>query len=48
LLTALIRLYSGYPEGVCYAILLMNTCVPLIDGLTRPRVFGHHRHPPVS
>ena len=39
-LTALIRVYGGYPEGVCYAILLMNTAVPLIDRFTRPRVFG--------
>ncbi len=39
-LTALIRLYGGYPEGVCYSILLMNTAVPLIDRWTRPRVFG--------
>ncbi len=40
LLTVLIRLYGGYPEGVCYAILIMNTCVPLIDRFTRPRVLG--------
>jgi electron transport complex protein RnfD len=39
-LTVLIRLYGGYPEGVCYSILLMNTAVPLIDRWTRPRVFG--------
>jgi len=39
-LTAVIRLYGGYPEGVCYSILLMNTAVPLIDRWTRPRVFG--------
>ncbi|NIA21518.1 MAG: RnfABCDGE type electron transport complex subunit D [Anaerolineaceae bacterium] len=40
LLTALIRLYGGYPEGVCYSILLMNTAAPLIDRWTRPRIFG--------
>ncbi|MFH0911261.1 MAG: RnfABCDGE type electron transport complex subunit D [Planctomycetota bacterium] len=40
LLTVLIRLYGGYPEGVCYSILLMNTLVPLIDRYTRARVFG--------
>jgi electron transport complex protein RnfD len=40
LLTAVIRVYGGYPEGVCYSILLMNTAVPLIDRFTRPRVFG--------
>jgi len=43
-LTILLRLYSGaYPEGVCYAILLMNTAVPLIDRWTQPRIFGHPR-----
>lgn len=40
LITALVRLYGGYPEGVCYSILLMNTATPLIDRVTRPRVFG--------
>ena len=40
LLTIVIRLYAGYPEGVCYAILIMNTCVPIIDAWTRPRKFG--------
>jgi electron transport complex protein RnfD len=40
LLTAVIRLWGGYPEGVSFAILLMNACVPLIDRFTRPRVFG--------
>ena len=39
-MTMVIRLFGGYPEGVCYAILIMNTCVPLIDALTRPRRFG--------
>lgn len=38
--TILIRLFAGYPEGVCYAILFMNTCVPLIDIMTKPKVFG--------
>ncbi|MCP4620345.1 MAG: RnfABCDGE type electron transport complex subunit D [Bradyrhizobium sp.] len=40
ILTVLIRFYTGYPEGVCYAILLMNTARPLIDRHTRPSVFG--------
>jgi len=40
ILTVLIRFYTGYPEGVCYAILLMNTTRPLIDRHTRPSVFG--------
>ena len=38
--TMLIRLFAGYPEGVCYAILFMNTCVPFIDAMTKPKVFG--------
>lgn len=40
ILTVVIRIYGGYPEGVSYSILLMNLCVPLIDRYTRPRVFG--------
>ncbi len=40
ILTVLIRFYSGYPEGVCYAILLMNTATPLIDRFTKPMLYG--------
>jgi len=40
-LTILIRLFGGYPEGVSFAILLMNAATPLIDRLTRPKVFGY-------
>jgi electron transport complex protein RnfD len=40
LLTIIIRYWGGYPEGVSFAILLMNMCVPLIDTYTQPRVFG--------
>ena len=41
IITAMIRMYSSsYPEGCCYSILIMNTCVPLIDAWTKPRVFG--------
>ncbi|MGI6588973.1 MAG: RnfABCDGE type electron transport complex subunit D [Peptococcia bacterium] len=40
LLTVVIRLQGGYPEGVCYSILLMNMVTPLIDRYTKPRVFG--------
>jgi electron transport complex protein RnfD len=39
-LTALIRLKGGYPEGVCYAILLMNAVTPLIDRYLVPKKFG--------
>lgn len=39
-LTALIRVKGGSPEGVSYSILIMNVATPLIERLTRPRVFG--------
>ena len=39
-LTVLIRLVGGYPEGVCYAILLMNAVTPLIDRFIQPKIFG--------
>jgi len=41
LLVYLIRVFGGYPEGVAFAVILMNICVPLIDSLTQPKVFGH-------
>lgn len=40
LLTVVIRKFAGLPEGVSYAIILMNLAVPLIDRYTRPRTFG--------
>lgn len=40
LLTALIRVFGGYPEGVSFAILIMNLFVPLIDKYTIPTKFG--------
>lgn len=40
LLTALIRIFGGYPEGVSFAILIMNLFVPLIDKYTVPKKFG--------
>lgn len=40
IITFIIRVWGGYPEGVSYSILLMNCVVPLIDRYTRPRVFG--------
>jgi electron transport complex protein RnfD len=39
-LTSVIRLWGGYPEGVSYSILLMNLVVPLIDRALKPRMFG--------
>ncbi|OBX05351.1 electron transporter RnfD [Gallibacterium genomosp. 3] len=35
-----IRFYGGYPDGVAFAVLLSNICVPLIDHYTRPRLYG--------
>jgi electron transport complex protein RnfD len=36
-----IRTWGGYPEGLAFAVLLMNTSVPLIDRYTQPRIYGH-------
>jgi electron transport complex protein RnfD len=41
ILTVLIRKWGGYPEGTSFAIVIMNAIVPLINRMTRPRVFGH-------
>ncbi|MFA7419366.1 MAG: RnfABCDGE type electron transport complex subunit D [Melioribacteraceae bacterium] len=40
LLVVMIRLFGGLPEGVMYAILIMNALVPTINRFTRPRIFG--------
>jgi len=40
MITVLIRLKGGYPEGVCYSILLMNAVTPLIDRFVQPKKFG--------
>lgn len=40
MITSLIRLKGGYPEGVCYSILLMNSITPLIDRFVQPKKFG--------
>lgn len=40
LLTGLIRIYTNYPEGVSFAILIMNAFAPLIDRYTVPKSFG--------
>ncbi|MFA6347646.1 MAG: RnfABCDGE type electron transport complex subunit D [Dehalococcoidales bacterium] len=40
ILTVIIRLYGGYPEGVCFAILLMNAATPLIERYTQPIPYG--------
>jgi electron transport complex protein RnfD len=40
LITAVIRLWGGYPEGVSYAILMMNAATPFIDRYTRNKIYG--------
>ncbi len=40
LLTVLIRCFGTYPEGVAFAILIMNACVPLLDKYVRNKPFG--------
>ncbi len=42
-ITIAIRYFGGYPEGVSYAILVMNCCVVLLDRIGRPRKFGAPR-----
>jgi electron transport complex protein RnfD len=43
ILVVLIRIFGGLPEGVMYAILLMNAATPLIERVTQQRVFGRKR-----
>ncbi len=38
-----IRTWGSYPDGIAFAVLVANACVPLIDHYTRPRVFGEFR-----
>jgi electron transport complex protein RnfD len=40
MITFIIRKFVGYPDGVCWAILLMNLTAPILDRYTRPRYFG--------
>lgn len=48
-ITLLIRLKGGYPEGVCYSILIMNAfIVPLIDKFMIPKRFGTSSQETVS
>lgn len=48
LLTMVIRRFGGYPEGVSFAILLMNLVTPLLDKYITPRVFGVARKRPFT
>ncbi len=43
LLTWIIRTWGGYPEGVAFAVMLMNTAAPLIDQYVKPRIYGRDR-----
>jgi electron transport complex protein RnfD len=38
-----IRTWAGFPEGVAFAVLLMNAATPLIDHYLRPRIYGRER-----
>ena len=40
LLVFIIRTWGGYPDGIAFAVLLMNMAAPLIDRYTRPRMYG--------
>ena len=43
LLIFAIRTWAGYPEGVAFAVMLMNGCTPLIDHYLKPRIYGRDR-----
>jgi electron transport complex protein RnfD len=43
ILTVIIRLWGGFPEGVMFSILLMNCFAPLIDRRMRSRIFGYRK-----
>jgi Na+-translocating ferredoxin:NAD+ oxidoreductase subunit D len=43
-LVYVIRTWAGFPEGVAFAVLLMNSATPLIDHYLRPRIYGRERN----
>lgn len=43
LLVYVIRTWGSYPEGVAFAVLLMNALTPVIDHYIRPRIYGRDR-----
>lgn len=43
LLTWIIRTWGGYPEGVAFAVMLMNAATPIIDHYVKPRIYGRSR-----
>lgn len=42
-LTYVIRAWGGYPDGLAFAVLLMNLAAPTLDYFTRPRTYGHKK-----
>lgn len=42
--TYIIRSWAGFPEGVAFAVLFMNSLTPLIDRYFKPRIFGRDMH----
>lgn len=44
-LTFAMRKWGAYPDGIAFAVLIMNMAAPLIDRYTLPRVYGHRRRP---
>ncbi|MDH5472695.1 MAG: electron transport complex subunit RsxD [Gammaproteobacteria bacterium] len=42
ILIFIIRTWGGYPDGIAFAVLLMNLAAPLLDYYTMPRAYGHH------
>lgn len=47
-ITILIRVWGAYPEGISFAILIMNACVPLINMYVKPSRFGEKVKPAVA
>ena len=47
-LTILIRLFGAYPEGISFAILIMNALVPLLNRYIKPKRFGEIKKQPVK
>jgi Na+-translocating ferredoxin:NAD+ oxidoreductase subunit D len=45
IVTVIIRLFAGLPEGIMYAILLGNVTVPLLEAITQPRIYGNVKKP---
>ena len=41
-LTYVIRTWGGYPEGVAFAVLVLNACTPVIDRYLKPRILGRN------